>query len=49
MPRDELLDLAAPWFEFARIDCEVAAACVGRSTAHGWAIAFHCQQAVEKH
>lgn len=44
----ELRELAEPWLEFARVDLEAAAACLARESVHGWAIAFHCQQAIEK-
>lgn len=42
-----LRELAEPWLEFARVDLEAAAACLGRESVHGWAIAFHCQQAID--
>lgn len=44
----ELRELAEQWLEFARVDLEAAAACLARESVHGWAIAFHCQQSIEK-
>lgn len=48
MPPDELITETRLWLAYAQCDLDVARACSDRETVHGWAIAFHCQQTVEK-
>lgn len=48
MPPDALAELAAAWLAKAAGDIAIAEAGVAAPNVPGWAIAFHCQQAVEK-
>lgn len=48
MPPDEQLAAADGWLAYARSVVAVAHACCDRPEILGWAIAFHCQRAVEK-
>ncbi len=42
------VEAATAWRDYAQCDVEVALAGWDRPTVSGWAIALHCQQAVEK-
>lgn len=48
MPVELRVEAAQFWLEYASSDMEAASACWERPSVHGWTIAFHCQQAVEK-
>jgi len=48
MPADELIAEARLWLDYAQSDFQAALACADRPQVHGWTIAFHCHQAVEK-
>ena len=47
-PADPGLRAAAAWLQFAADDLNMAELGAGSQVAAGWAIGFHCQQAVEK-
>lgn len=48
MPPEEVVAESTLWLAYAQCDLDVAGGCSGLPAVHGWAIAFHCQQAVEK-
>lgn len=48
MPAAENIEFARAWLTYVQGDVYGAQGCFAQPQAPGWAIAFHCQQAVEK-